>query len=383
MPNITVGINTGGTNGDNGREGTTRGPATARQAKASSNNDHNSHGANRKRNAKNITATHARPAGSGRVVFIKKTPHQASAPTIPVYPGTSPRHRGRILPMKLVRLPTFLACLLAFALPFPTWAQPNPAAAEAKLKDIVARQKIILTQAEKAGDTLDEENLRSQLQQLCNEYDLLLRHNPRFVPAYISYALLLGKVENRKESIDLLLKANALDKNLPLVKNQLGNYLAEEGKPIEAMNYYLSAIQLEPKEPLYHYQLGTLIAEARDDFLKTGEWTRPQLDKTMQDAFRQATLAAPSDWRYAYRYGLSFYDLENPAWETALQFWKDFEAKLKPGAEQQTCRLHQAKVLLAQNHPDEARSALDTVTAPVLAKEKEKLIAEMETMAKK
>ena len=278
--------------------------------------------------------------------------------------------------MKLSRLLTLL-CALALAFPLSMWAQPNPAAAEATLKDIVARQETILAQAEKAGDALDEDNLRSQLQQLCNEYELLLRNNPHFVPAYVSYALLLGKVENRKESIDLLLKANAIDKNLPIVKNQLGNYLAEEGKPIEAMNYYLSAIQLEPKEPLYHYQLGTLLAEAHDDFLKTNQWTRTQLDKTMQDAFLQASLAAPADWRYAYRYGLSFYDLETPDWETALQFWKDFEKKLKPGAEQQTCRLHQAKVLLAQKHPDEARAALDTVTEPLLAKEKEKLIAEL------
>ena len=282
--------------------------------------------------------------------------------------------------MTLSRL---LILLCALTLAIPAWAQSDSRPPETRLKDLVARQKTILTKAEAAGDRLDEENLRSQLQQLCNEYDLLLRSHPNFVPTYVAYALLLGKLDNRKESIDLLLKANALDKNLAVVKNQLGNYLAEEGKPIDAMNYFLSAIQLEPKEPLYHYQLGTLVAEARDDFQKSGQWTRAQLDKTMQDAFLQATLNAPDDWRYAYRYGLSFYDLETAEWDTALQFWKDFEKKLKPGAEQQTCRLHQAKVLLAQHHVDEAHAALDTVTEPVLAKEKEKLVAEMETDAKK
>ena len=282
--------------------------------------------------------------------------------------------------MKLSRLLT-LICALALA--FPLWGQADDAAAEVKLKELVARQKTILAQAEIIGENGDQENIRAQLQQVCNDYDVLLRKNPKFVPAYVAYGLLLGKIDNRKESIVLLLKANALDKELPVVKNQLGNYLAEEGKPIEAMNYFLAAIQLDPKEPLYHYQLGTLIAEAHDDFQKSGQWTRAQLDKTMQDAFLQATLNAPDDWRYAYRYGLSFYDLETAEWDTALQFWKDFEEKLKPGAEQQTCRLHQAKVLLAQHHVDEARAALDTVTEPVLAKEKEKLVAELETDAKK
>jgi tetratricopeptide (TPR) repeat protein len=278
------------------------------------------------------------------------------------------------LTMKLFRLLTLL-CALALALPL--WVHADDGAAEVKLKELVARQKTLFADAEKEGEGLDQENLRAQLQQVCNEYTVLLRNNPRFVPAYVAYALLLGKVDNRKDSIALLLRANALDKNLPIVKNQLGNYLAEEGQPIDAMNYYLSAIQLEPKEPLYHYQLGTLIAEARSDFLKSGQWTRAQLDNTMQEAFHQATLCAPDDWRYAYRYGLSFYEIENAEWEAALQFWTDFEKKLKPGVEQQTCRLHQAKVLVAQHHFDEARASLDTVTESILAKEKEKLVAEL------
>jgi len=282
--------------------------------------------------------------------------------------------------MKLSRLLT-LICALALA--FPLWGQADDAAAEVKLKELVARQKTILAQAEIIGENGDQENIRAQLQQVCNDYDVLLRKNPKFVPAYVAYGLLLGKIDNRKESIVLLLKANALDKELPVVKNQLGNYLAEEGKPIEAMNYFLAAIQLDPKEPLYHYQLGTLIVEARDDFLKTGQWTRAQLDRTMQEAFQQATLCAPDDWRYAYRYGLSFYDLEIAEWETALLFWKDFEKRLKPGVEQQTCRLHQAKVLVAQHHFDEARTTLETVTESVLAKEKEKLIAELTASAAK
>jgi len=282
--------------------------------------------------------------------------------------------------MKISRL---LMLLCALALAFPAWVHADNADAEAKLKALVTRQKAAFAKAEKAGEAYDQEDLRAQLQQICNEYDLLLRDNPKFVPAYVAYALLLGQIDNRKESIALLLKANHLEKNLPVVKNQLGNYLAEEGQPVEAMNYFLSAIQLEPKEPLYHFQLGTLLVEARDEFLKTGQWTRPQLDATMLDAFQQATLCAPDDWRYAYRYGLAFYDVEKADWDTALQFWKDFEKKLKPGLEQQTCRLHEAKVLMEQHHLDEAHASLETVTEPGLAKQKEKLVAELDAIAKK
>jgi tetratricopeptide (TPR) repeat protein len=273
----------------------------------------------------------------------------------------------------------FSVCVVAAGVP--ATARAGDEAAEAQLKDIVERQKFIFAKAEAAGPTLDEDELRSQLQQLCNEYDAILRRNPSFVPALVSYALLLGKVDMRKESVGLLLKANQLDKNLPLVKNQLGNYLAEEGKPVDAMRYYLAAIDLEPQEPLYHYQLGTLLAEARDDFLKAGQWTRAELDKTMQEAFSQAVKTAPGDWRYGYRYGLSFYDVEQPNWENALQFWKDFEKTMNKGVEQQTCRLHQAKVLIALGRSDDARTTLDTVTEPSLGAQKEKLLSELHAPA--
>lgn len=282
--------------------------------------------------------------------------------------------------MKLVRLPLFFATLLvAFQLALPTRA--DDATAESKLKEIVAHQKAFFAEAEKAGDKLDDENLRGQLQQIANDYETLIGRNPKFVAAYVAYGLFLGKVDNRKDAIGILLKANALDKNIPVVKNQLGNYLAEEGRPIEALNYYLSAIQLEPKEALYHLQLGNLIYDARADFLKSGQWDRTQLDKTMQNALLQAMECAPDDWRFGYRYGLSFYQVEKPDWDAALQFWKDFEKKLPAGVQQGAARINQAKVLLAKGQPDEAKTVLAAVTEPELKEEKEKLIAEIDAKA--
>lgn len=269
----------------------------------------------------------------------------------------------------------FRFLLVALTLFGAAFARADDSATEAKLKEIVARQKEVFADAEKAGENVDQDNLRLQCQQISNDYDLLLRRNPSYAPAHVAFALFLNKLDNRKEALEHLLAANRLDPNLPLVKNQLGNYLAEEGKPIDAMNYYLSAIQLEPKEPLYHLQLGNLIAEARDEFLKTGQWTREQLDKTMRATLQEAAECAPNDWRYGYRYGLCFYDLETPDWPAALAFWRDFEKRMKPGVEQEACRLHQAKIQIAQKNFDEARQTLETVKEPVLAREKEKLVA--------
>jgi tetratricopeptide (TPR) repeat protein len=184
-------------------------------------------------------------------------------------------------------------------------------------------------------------------------------------------------VDQRKLAAAMLLKANSIDPNLPLVKNQLGNYLAEEGRPLDALNYYLAAVRLAPAEPLYHYQIGVLLTEAREEFLKSGDWTRAALDHGMQDGFEQATMLAPGNIAYAYRYGESFYDLEQPEWSAAHAFWRTLETKVSTPLEKETIRLHQANVLLKQQKFAEVLAVLETVKQPVLQAQKQKLVAQL------
>ena len=258
-----------------------------------------------------------------------------------------------------------------------TVPQPRPGAkpladttaADKELRDIVARQNEIFDRAGAAGDNLHPGDLESQLQQLTQRYDKLLRLHPNYVAGLVSYGQLLNIIGMKKEGAALMSAANNLDGRIPLVKNELGNYCAEEGHPLVAFAFYTAAINLAPREPLYYYQLGTLLTEARDIFLKDapGMWTRDNIDEAMQASFRYAMDLSPGDWRYAYRYGLSYYDLGLKEWEDALQFWQAFEKKLSPGFEQQVARLHQAKILIELRRPDDAQKLLDTVTHPLLA----------------
>ncbi len=257
--------------------------------------------------------------------------------------------------------------------------------ADSELRQIVADEKATFAAAEVAGDKFDPENFRSQMQQLTQRYDRLLRVNPNYVAGNVAYGLLLGKIGMSREGAAFMYKANELDDKLPVVKNQLGNFCAEEGRPLEAYIFYQAAIALDPKEPLYYYQLGTLLAEARDTFLKDapGMWSREKIDEAMQAAFLQATELAPGDWRYAYRYGLSFYDLQTGEWEAALQFWEIFETKLKPGIEQQVCRIHAAKVLGELRRIKDAQAKLDTVIANELLTQKMSVTLELDALRKK
>jgi tetratricopeptide (TPR) repeat protein len=250
-----------------------------------------------------------------------------------------------------------------------------------KLKELVARQDTLLAALRKGGD--DQDNAKRDIQNLIFDYDVFLRTFPGFAPGYVTYGMLLGKVGMRRESTAMLLKANQIDSDIPLVKNQLGNYLAEEGEPIEAANYFISAIRLAPNEPLYHYQLGTLLFEARDSFLKSGQWTREQLDRNMQDAFKHAAELAPGNVAFSYRYAQSFYDLAEPNWDEALKVWGAMEDQSAPGLEKETIRLHAANILIRQKKFDHARVLLGSVTDERLQAQKQKLLDQLPTNAEK
>jgi tetratricopeptide (TPR) repeat protein len=247
------------------------------------------------------------------------------------------------------------------------------------LKDLVARQQALFADAEKdrGSPDFDQENFKSQLQQLADAYEALLHDHPDFTEARVDYGQMLWKIDMRKEAVVQLLQANDLDQDIPVVKNLLGNYLAEDGRPVEALPYFMAAIKLAPREPLYHYNLGMLLSSARDDFLKDDHWTRAALDHSMLEAFRRAAELAPGRIEYTYRYAKAFYDLETPDWENALKAWRALEPQAKPGLELQLIHLQEANILLKQKKPDDARALLDAITEPKLAEEKQKLVAQL------
>jgi tetratricopeptide (TPR) repeat protein len=276
----------------------------------------------------------------------------------------------------------YISALLLLSLGLCAAEEASPAQKE--LQSIITRQQLLLAKAAaEEGKGLDVEGLKTKVQDIVYEYEGYIKKHPDVAAGYVAYGALLDKIEMRREATVMYLRANKLDSDIPFVKNQLGNHLAEDGKPLLAANYFIAAIKLDPKEPLYHYQLGTLLTEARDEFLTSGEWTKSSVEHAMQEAFRRAAELAPNRIEFTYRYCESFYDLEKPDWDAALKAWAALELKLRPGVEQQTVRLHQANILIKQNKMDQARIILATVDAGSLMTQKEKLIAQLPENAKK
>lgn len=260
--------------------------------------------------------------------------------------------------------------------------KPRPAgeaaAAQHELQSILVRQQRLFNDAvRESSKAFDEDNFKQQAQEILYDYENYTKKWPDVAAGYVAYGLFLSKCDMRRESIAILLRANRLNPNLPVVKNQIGNYLAEEGKVLEAANYFTAAINLAPDEPLYHYQLGTLLHEAGDTFSKSGQWTAAALERSMFNAFKKAAELAPDRVEFTYRFCEAYYDLREPIWDEALTAWGALEAKMSTPLEKETVRLHRANILLKQQRWADARELLASISNSTLSKQKEKLIAEL------
>jgi tetratricopeptide (TPR) repeat protein len=284
--------------------------------------------------------------------------------------------------MKKIALPA-LWLLLAAAAALPAARAGTETMPEHTLLGIVDRQKTLLATAAKEGAALDAESFRVQVQDLCHEYEMLLRQNPNFAPAYADYGYLLSKMDMAREAAAMLNKADQLDPAIPMVKNQLGNTLAEQGKPVEAAVYFRAAISLAPDEPLYHYQLGMLLHEARDDFVRAEGRAAGLVEVESHGEFKKAAELAPERIEFMYRYAESFADLDKAEWGKGLQVWAAMEEKEPTAFGREILRLQAANTLIKEGRFDPARVLLATVTEPKLERQKQKLVAQLPESAKK
>ena len=178
-----------------------------------------------------------------------------------------------------------------------------------ELEDIQKRQQRLFEAHRKETNPLDQESIEFRIFGLRDEYESLLSKNPKNVPVLVTYGLFLAQIDQREDSLKLLLQADALEPEHPQVKNQLGNFMTEEASYALALPYYLDAIKLAPKEPLYYYQLGNLLYYFKDHFLEDEMFSEEHLYKQMFDAFKQSAELAPDNLAYQYRFAESYYDI--------------------------------------------------------------------------
>lgn len=244
--------------------------------------------------------------------------------------------------------------------------EPDGTMADRRLFSIVKRQQSLIERVAQtaAEDGTVNPDMERRITQISQEWQSYIADNPEDVEARILYGKFLLNFEQRESAVEQFIIADSIDDSIPVVKQLIGNYLAEHGLYTESLTWFLQAISLAPKEPRYHFQVGELLYQFRWQFLDDGSFTREVLDRDMQAAFGQAAFLLPQDFQVQLRYGESFYDLEKPKWHLALSVFQQTLPLAVNETEKQAVHLHLARVHMHLQNEKDARDHLANVTLP-------------------
>lgn len=238
--------------------------------------------------------------------------------------------------------------------------------ADLRLERIYNKQQEVVGKLAANPEKYSDSEKERLLNNVLSQYQEFVYENPNYVYGYILYGKLLRQVGEREAANIAFVRANSLDPQIAVVKQQIGNYLVEEGDPVEAAAYFASAIDLDPTNALYRYQLGETLYIYRSELVEL-EGIPPEVyEEQMLEAFGDASRLAPDNRQFLMRYTEAFFDVSNPDWEMALANWNNLENSATDPVEVDIIRLQKARVLLAMDRDDEALAIARRVTRPSL-----------------
>lgn len=221
--------------------------------------------------------------------------------------------------------------------------------------------------------------------------DFILRH-PRYVPARIAYASLLGDLGDESGAVEQLETARELDPSNPAIWNNLAHFYSHGGPIDRALRYFEKAIDLKPDEATYYQNLATMVFLFRPDAMKYYNSTEPEIFERSLSLYRKAIQLDPNNFPLASDYALSYYGIRPPASldpddqlaaqqdlnRRAILAW-DYALRIANTEEQrQGVHIHLARIKTNQGHFDQAKAHLDAVNLDILQTLKSRLARTLE-----
>lgn len=263
-------------------------------------------------------------------------------------------------------------CLIAVSA-----ARAQSELADKRLADIAVREEQIYRKIAEDPEFYSEGDIERHVTDLVGAYSAYLMDHPKDANALILYGKLLRRIQKFEESFGAFLKADEIDPDIAVVKQQIGTHLAESGKPKAALPFYLRAVELEPQTAVYHFALGQLLQEFRDTFIEEKIFTRDALEREMLKAFRKAAALAPTAFDLQMRLGEAYYDLSSPDWKSALLHWNRMRKETENELQAEILDLHRARVMGKLGRTQEAAELAQKVGIPSLQQSKQQVLDEI------
>ena len=252
------------------------------------------------------------------------------------------------------------------------------------LSRILDKQARFFRFPDKSSERNDPE-LTRKAQEIVADYDAYLGANPKDTNALILYGKFLRRVGQEQHAVGYFLEADSINPKLAVVKQQLANYLIEEGRPIDAFPFLIMTIELAPGQADYHYHLGNFLFLFEDDLAREGIMTKDSVRAFMHKSFKQSAKLSPSNFDYQLRFAQSFFDYPDSSKEFALRTWNELIRKFpdRSKAENDYFNLCKARILLELNRQSDAVSLIESVSSKALDSAKQSLLHQVKRKPKK
>lgn len=269
----------------------------------------------------------------------------------------------------------FSACSILLFNPTKTYGQIT-SLADLELSKIIARQERLF----KNGKDWTEGALTREAQEIVTWYENFLLGNPKHLNGYILFGKFLSRTDQKEAALDLFLKADQINPNIAVVKQFIGNFLVEKGKPLEAFPFLLMTTRLSPAEPVYHFDLGNFIFLFQNEL--EGIEDHEKLLVLMHECFKEAVALDPQNFDYQLRFAQSFFDFNHTMHENALAAWEVLLNDFGPRTEDEIdyIMISKARTLLSMNKVGKSLEILKSIQSKALENQKNSLLKKAKTI---
>jgi tetratricopeptide (TPR) repeat protein len=213
-------------------------------------------------------------------------------------------------------------------------------------------------------------------------YEDFLQRHPGHSRARVAYASFLGDLQGEEAAQEQLEKALALDTNNPAIYNNLAEIYAHHGPVKKAFDFYEKAIQLNPREPLYYDNFGTVVFLFRAEAKEYYDISQDQVFAKTFQLYSNATRLAPDDFPLASRVAQTYYGIEPLRTDEALRAWTNALAIAHDEVEREGVYIHFARLNLLAGRLAIARAHLNAVTNTMYADMKNRVTRNLEEREK-
>ncbi|MGE9291246.1 MAG: hypothetical protein ACQKBT_09665 [Puniceicoccales bacterium] len=254
------------------------------------------------------------------------------------------------------------------------FAQEEPVLGESladqRLMEILVAEYELI---EASGQGVGPDGLLVRAQDIARSYESFLADNPDHLFGWILCGKFLRSVGSDEMAFAALRKADSLQPDLPVVQQQLGLLLADQGVYEAALPFLLRAVELAPGEPEYHNDVGVFLVRFGPELEKDGVLGEGRASALALESFETAFRLDPENFERGWRWAEAHADLPHPDWEATALAWEKVMPLAQTIPEREASRLQISRGWIEAGEPERAEAWMAPVETEALQSSWEQL----------